>query len=583
MATPSPINIPRWDWFVQGALSGNIKVCELVRLACQRHQDDLERSKREDFPYKFSSARARYVIDFFKKTLVLTKGLPKPRAFEPEPWQQFILAVLFGWIRKDDGLRRFRKANIGVPRKNGKSHLLAGIGLYGLLADGEYGAEVYTAATKKDQAKMIFDAAVEFRRNSEYLKPLIAYKNSTLSVMSTGSKFVALSSDEDGLDGLNVSLGEVDEYQNHKTDVVRERIATGTSQRLQPLVITIGTAGTDRLSPAGREHDLSVRVLRREAEDETYFAFISEADENDDWESEDVWAKVNLNLGVSKTWEYMRSEAQGARNDPSKLNAFKRLDLNIWTQQEYVYLPMNRWRLCVGEVRTTDDQGKVIVVNPRDREAVEAAMRAQWRLPIGGMDLSSKDDITALVNLFPPKDDDPRYVITCRFWVPQDGIERRSKNDKVPYDLWAKSGLISTTPGETVDYDFIRAKVDELNQKLHYQVVGCDPWNALQLMQQLKAAGVPIMQVTQSFRNLQDATKELLAWTLSQKIQHLGDPVLTWMAGNMAVRKDAAGNVMPDKSLARERMDGISALVNAIYCSLQRAVSVYSSRGIITI
>ena len=581
---PSQTSIPRWQWFVTGVLSGNIKVCELVRLACQRHVDDLKRSESTSWPYKFSEARAKYVLDFFETRLVLTKGMRKPTPFVPEPWQQFIIVSLFGWIRKDDSTRRFRKGNIAVPRKNGKSHLLAGIGLYGLRADGEYGAEVYTAATKKDQAKMIFDAAVEFRKNNDRLKQDITFRNSTLSFSARGSKFQALSSDEDGLDGLNVHLGLIDEYQNHKTDTVRSRIQTGTGQRLQPLVLTIGTAGTEVLSPMGREHDVSIRILRREADDDTYFVFISEADETDeDWESENLWAKVNLNLGISKTWEYMRSEAQGARNDPSKLNDFKRLDLNQWTQQEYVYLPMNRWRLCVGDVKTVKD-GQSAIVDIKDRAAVEDAMLEQWRLPYGGLDLSSKHDITAMVLLFPLSKDDPRYVITCRFWVPQDGVALRVKNDKVPYDEWIRQGLITPTPGEVVDYSFIEEELIKLHQKLHFQGIGYDPWNAIQLTSNLKSRGMQnLIEVQQGYKTLSDPTKELLAWTLSKKIAHLNHPVLNWMARNMAVTKDPTGSVKPDKSKARERMDGMSALVNAIRVAITREQSVYSNRGIVTI
>lgn len=574
--------VQAWTAYIDGVLTGDIPACEAVKFACKRHVSDLEKSKSDEFLYRFSPGLAKRVLDFFG-TLQLTKALKKPRHFEPELWQCFILAMLFGWVRKDDGNRRFRRAYITVGRKNGKSHLLAGVGLYGLVADGEYGAEVYSVATKKDQARMIFDAAVEFRRSSGNLKSLVTHKNSTLSVIGTGSKFQALSSDEEGMDGLNVHVGMIDEFQNHKLDTTYERITTATAARRQPLILTIGTAGVDRLSPCGREYNLAKRILQGDADDDTYFAYVAEADEEDDWEDEAIWAKANPNLGVSVNIEDLRAKAQEARNEPAKLNSFLRLHLNIWTQQAYVYIPMHRWRECVGEVKTTEKDGRVVVVDPRNRVAVEDAMLAQWRPPFVGLDLSSKEDITALAMLFPPKQAEESWVVTCRFWVPQDCVAKRAKKDRVPYDLWIRDGLITATPGEVVDYEYVKADVVKLHHKLHFQASGCDPWNALMLINALKGEGVPVVEVQQGFRSLSDATKTLLAWTLGKKISHLNDPVLNWMCGNMAVAMDPSGNVKPDKEKARERMDGMAAIVNAIFVALSRQQSIYASRGILTI
>lgn len=570
-----------WDFYIEGVLSGNIIACEAVKLACQRHVNDLESSKGDSYSYKFDVARAVRVLSFFK-AMKLTKALKKPRSFRVEPWQAFILAMLYGWVRKDDSNRRFRRAYLTVARKNGKSHLLAGIGLYGLIADDEFGAEVYSVATKKDQAKMIFDAAVEFRRHSGNMKQYVTHKNSTLSVLATGSKFQALSADEEGLDGLNISLGLIDEFQNHKNSNVYERISTGTGARLQPLIITIGTAGTDRLSPCGLEYGLAKRILHGDANDDTYFAYIAEADEDEDWEDETIWAKANPNINVSVNIEDLRAKAQEAKNEPAKLNSFLRLHLNIWTQQEYVYIPMHRWRECVGEVRTVDEKGAEVVVNAKNRVAVEDAMLAQWRLPFAGLDLSSKNDITALVMLFPPGGKDTRWVVTCRFFVPQDCVAQRAKKDRVPYDLWVRDGLITATPGEVVDYEYVKAEVVKLHHKQHFQTTGVDPWNAIMLLSALKGEGVPVVEVQQGYRSLSDPTKELLAWVLSKKISHLNDPVLNWMCGNLAVAMDPSGNVKPDKERARERMDGMAALVNAIFVALARQQSVYATRGLLT-
>lgn len=575
-----------WEYYVEGVLSGNVVACEMVQLACKRHRENIAEQADDKFLFRFRPDLAEYALQFFR-SLNLTKALKRPKPFKPEPWQAFIVASLFGWVRKEkqdgDANRRFRRAHITVARKNGKSHFMAALGLYCLFADKEMGAEVYSAATKKDQARMIFDAAVEFRRHSANYKALITHKNSTLAVIGTGSKFQALSSDEEGMDGLNVHCGLIDEFQNHKNGTTYERISTATAARSQPLVITIGTAGTDKESVCGREHDLAARVLHKDATDDTYFAYIAECDENDDWENEEVWKKANPNLGISVNIEDLRAKAQEARNEPAKLNSFLRLHLNIWTQQDSVYIPMHRWRECTGEITRTDEKGIRVVVDPRNRQAVEDAMLAEWRLPFAGLDLSSKDDITALVLLFPPSEKDPRYVATCRFYVPGECIEKRSRNDRVPYDLWIRDGLIIKTEGEVVDYDFIRADVVKLHHKQHFQMVGCDPWNALMLINALKGEGVPIVEVQQGYKSLSDATKELLAWVLGKKISHLNNPVLNWMCGNMAVAMDPAGNVKPDKSKSRERMDGMSALVNSVFVALSRQKSIYSTRGIISI
>lgn len=586
METNPTIKLSTWDYWIEGVLSGNVPVCSFVKKACERHVRDLERSQQDDpkFKFYFSTKRAKYIIDFFS-ALQLTKGLPRPgKPFVPEPWEQFILISLFGWLHKTTKLRRFRKGHIMVPRKNGKSHLFAGIGIFGLYADNEMGAEIYSAATKKDQARMIWDAAVEFRRNSGNLAQKIDKSVGALFVRSTSSKFVPLSSDEDGLDGLDVHFGLIDELQNHKTDVVYERIITGTSSRRQPLLLSIATAGTNTESPCWREHEYAANILLGDFIDETYFAFLSEADKDDDWESELTWKKCNLNLGISKTWDYMRAQYEGAKNEPAKLNAFLRLDLNRWTQQDTAWMDMHKWRMCVSPIQIPDaDTGALRKINLGSKLEVEDAMLAQWRQPFAGLDLSERNDITSLTLLFPPHQNDPHWVIQAYHFVPDECVEKRSKNDRVPYDLWINQGLINKTPGSQVDYDFVKAEVLRLHHKLHFQGMAVDPHNALMLNNQLIGDGVPVVEVQQGWKSLSDPTKELMSWTLAKKINHLNDPVMNWMMGNVAVWKDPAGNIKPDKSKARERIDGPVALVNAIFLALSRSYSVYSDRGVLTI
>lgn len=590
-----------YDRYIEGVLTGVIPSCKKVKLACHRHREDLKRSASPDFSYRFSPALAAKVINFVS-ALVLTEGIKYPyKKFKPELWQAFVLAMMFGWVRKDDGLRRFRRAHVTVGRKNGKSPLFAAVCLYGLLADKESGAQVYSVATKKDQAGIIFKHGSFFRRHSGNLAQLCEEQRNSIFVRETGSKFQALSSDEEGLDGLNIHIGVVDEYQNHKTDVVFERVNTSTTSRSQPLIITTGTAGTSGeagQSPMRIEYDYSTHVLEGDFPDETYFAYIAEADRKEveenadsdkksvpsyDWEDEETWKKANPNYGISVNPEAMRIEANAAKNEPAKLNAFLRLHLNIWTSQDICWMPMERWRQCSSKIQVViPDSDKVKILNCRDRLEIEDEMLSQWRIPFAGLDLSERGDLTCLMVLFPPKED-KQWIALPYFFIPGDCIEKRSKNDRVPYDVWVREGLITATPGEVVDYDFVEAEILRLHRKLHVQGLAVDPHNALQLNNKLRGEGVPVVEVQQGYKSLSNPTKELMAWVLSRKLNHLNNPVLNWNAGNIVVSTDAAGNIKPDKSKARERIDGIAALVDAMFLALSQQYSVYSDRGVITI
>jgi phage terminase large subunit-like protein len=571
-----------WDKYASGVLSKEIPACEFVRLACQRHVSDIERSRSDEFNYRFDEASAKRVIDFFCR-LKLTKGLPEPKKFIPEPWQQFILASLFGWVRKDNGLRRFRSGHIMVPRKNGKSSMFAGVGLYGLMADGEMGAEVYSAATKKDQAKFIWDAAVEFRRASGNLAQFVKKSVASLYVFETNSKFAPLSSDEDGMDGLNTHIALIDELQNHKTDVVYGRMDTSTAARRQPLILSIATAGVGRNTLCWEKHEYGVKVLNGIFKDDTFFAYLSEADKGDDWEDERTWIKANPNYGVSVNPDDLKRKAEEAKNQPSRRNDFLRLHLDIWTQQETSWMPIEKWLACSFPITVEENGAKrnLDLRDNRNREAIEKSLVG--RRPYAGLDLSERGDITALMLVFPPTETDARWTALGTYFVPQEGIVEKVKKDRVRYDIWAGEGRIIATPGNVVDYDFVRAEINRQFLKFRFIELGVDPWNALQLSQQLIGEGVPVVEVQQGYKSLSDPTKELMAWVLDKKLNHLGDPVLAWMAGNIAVAKDPAGNIKPDKAKARDRIDGISALVTAMSRALLRKRSVYMDRGIITL
>lgn len=582
--------IRAWDQYVDDVVSGRIVSCKMVRLACQRHLDDLVHGHERGL--KFDTRLADRVIRFFSN-LTLTKGVPAPgRPFVPGPWQQFILVSLFAWVHVDTGLRRFRRGNVMVARKNGKSHLFAGIGLYALIADNEIGADVYSAATTRDQARFIWDACKEFRRVSGDMAAHVKQSVNSLFVPETNSKLMALSADVNGLDGLNVHVGLIDELQNHKTRDVFARIDTSTGARSQPLILTIATAGTDRESVCWKEHEYACNVLEGTWADDTYFAYLAEADEEDDWELEETWKKANPNLNVSVNIEDLRRKAVVAKNQPSALNDFKRLHLNMWTQQDRSWMPMHRWDECGGEcvgVAEVTENGRTVekverVKNLFDRQEVEAALLSLGHRPWGGLDLSERGDITALMLLFPPNEHYALWTALGYYFVPSEKIEERVKRDRVRYDVWRDEGKLFVTDGSMVDYDFVRAEVMRLHHKFGFKGLAVDPHNASMLNKTLQGEGVPITEVQQGWRSLSDPTKMLMEWTLSKKLAHLNDPILRWMAGNVAIWKDAAGNIKPDKEKARERIDGISALVNAIFLATKAGMlSPYQDRGILTI
>jgi phage terminase large subunit-like protein len=537
-----------WDLYISGVLAGEIPANQLIKLACQRHLDDLQHGAARGL-YFDEAAAAR--SNLFFKVLQHSKGEWAGQPFDLELWQAFIDAMLFGWKRAD-GTRRFREAYIAVPRKNGKTTLLSGEGLKLLAADGEAGAEVYTFASTKDQAKLIFDEAVQMRNASPRLTQRVGLVKNNLHVLLTNSRFMPLSSDDETHHGLNASAGLADELHVHPSRDLWDVIATSQAARRQPLMLGITTHGWDRQSFCYAEYEYARKVLERVLQDDRFFAFVSMLDDGADWESEAEWAKCNPNFGKSVKVEYLREQAQRAKNDPTALNAFLRLHLNVWTQQdERVILP-HEWAACAG---AKEDP---------------TVVRGKWIEQLRGMkcfaafDLSTKLDLTADVFWFPKQPGLEKPRVLPFFFVPEETILKRSKKDRVPYDVWARLGFISPTPGSVVDYDFIRELHRKSAREYQIQRTAFDPWNATQIVTQLQGDGLELLEFQQGYRSMSDPTKELLKMIAAAEFEHGNNPVLNWMADNLVVSSDPAGNLKPDKSKARDRIDGIVALIMAI-------------------
>ncbi len=546
--------------YAEAVVSGEILAGELIRQACARHLRDLEAGAGRGL--YFDEDAAQHAIEFFG-WLKHSKGEWAGESFRLEPWQQFIVGSIFGWKRAD-GLRRFRNAYVEIPRKNGKSTLASGVGLYLLVADGEPGAEVYTAATKRDQARITHGEATRMVKASPALRKRVRVFKDNLNVPATNSKYEPLGADADTMDGLNLHGALIDELHAHKTRGVVDVLDTATGARRQALIFEITTAGWDRLSVCWQHHRYSEQVLQAIVEDDTWFAFVASIDKEDDWTDPTVWAKANPNWGVSVKPDDLARKAERAKSIPAEQNAFKRLHLNVWTEQADRWMDVAKWDECDGEV---------------DREKLAG------RRCYVAVDLSSTSDITAAVALFPDDEEPVGYDILPFFWVPEETVIERTRSGNVPYLTWAEQGFIETTEGNVIDYRAIEARIGELAEEFTIAELGYDPWSATQISIHLQEEGLNVVPVRQGFQTMSEPTKELMSLVLAGRIRHGGNPVLRWMASNMVVKQDPAGNLKPDKSKSTEKIDGVVALIMALDRAIRNgnAGSVYEERGILVI
>lgn len=552
--------------YVDDVLQGRIPACYWLKRACERHVEDLEHG--EERGLWFDRDAAQLVIDFFG-LLKHSKGEWAGQTIRLEPWQQFVVWSVFGWQRRDeDGqpVRRFRTVYLEVARKNGKSTLGAGLGCYLMVADGEPGAEVYSAATKRDQARITHSEATRMVKASPALRKRVTVFRDNLHIQNTASKYEPLSSDYNSLDGLNVHGVIVDELHAHKTRDLWDVLDTATGSRRQPLMFAITTAGYNRHTICWEQHEYSQKILDGVVADDSFFGLIFTLDEDDDWEDEGAWLKANPNLGVSKKVHDMRLKARKAQEMPSALNVFLRKELNVWTQAETRWVPVDHWAACGQAVDATGLRGRTCY---------------------GGLDLSSNTDVTALVLVFPPETDEDLYQVLCRFWIPEENILDRVKLDRVPFDAWVRQGYVVATPGNVIDYDWILAQVDEDMQAYDLEELAFDRWGATKLQTSLMELGGAefLVQFGQGYASMSPPMKDLEKIILGHRLAHGNNPVLNWMAHNVVASQDPAGNIKPDKSKSTERIDGIVALVMALDRSIRhgQSGSVYEGRGLLTV
>lgn len=583
--------------YAYDVVNGVIVAGKLLVKACERFLRDLEFGGTRGL--RFDIQAAQRAVNFFG-LLLHSQGEWGNTPFRLEPWQIFILANIFGFY-KADGTRRFREAHIELARKNGKSTFIAGIGLYMLIADREPGAQVYSAATTKDQAKIVFDEADRMVSKSAFLSGKITRWRNNLNDPASASKFMPLSADDDTLDGLNIHCALVDELHAHPTRKLYDVLNTATGSRRQSLVFAITTAGFDRNSICWKQRTHGEKILSEIIEDDSFFAFICCMDEGDDWADEKNWPKANPNLGVSVKLEDLRRKAVKAKEDPSALNSFLRLHLNVWTSQDVRWMPEEKWDACCKAGRHIDPK--------KIRELALEDLKG--RTCYGGLDLSSKIDITAFVLVFLPVPErkvprvvdgkpvmqfgqavmdvlpaDPYYSIIPWFWVPKENVQDRVSKDRVEYDVWIRQQLLETTPGNVVDQEFVKEQIVTLRGQYDIREIGFDSWNNTWLAGSLAEAGLTMIDVRQGFKSLSEPMKEVMALTLQKRLEHYGNPILRWMIHNTSATMDPTGSIKPDKEASKEKIDGVAALVTAvsrIVANPNTGANPYETRGIVFI
>lgn len=592
--------------YAADVVAGTIVAGRLVRLACQRHLNDLKGAAAKGLVWRVDEALR--VIAFFPKILKLPERVDageaqvdeedqfaEPQPFVLSPFQQFIAGSLFGWY-KANGRRRFRIAYIETGKGSGKTPFGVGLMIYRCVADGERGAQVFFAATKLDQAKIPFADLEKMVASSPSLLKKFDPTVNNMAMPTTGSFIRAISAEKRGLDGKRVSAALLEELHEHPTGIVVQKVRAGIKGRPNALIVEITNSGFDRNSICWAHHELSREILEGTKQDESWFAYVAQLDaceacrlagkqqpsdacpHCDDWRLEGPhWQKPNPNLGISVSWQYLRDEVRVAIASPTEQNMVKRLNFGIWTDQITVWIPVDRWTLCRSEA----------VASLVDFRARLQAFRGR-ECYLGG-DLSEKIDLASVQLVFPrpivreavPVDDDGPEGITRAvdvlsfFWMPDETLQQRAKEDNIRYPEWRDGGFLFSTPGALIDHDAIASFIiDEVATCVHVRGIGIDQAGATAFITRLRRhfGEELVTEVPQGFRMLSGPSKTLEALVFSGNLSHDGNPVMTMCIGNMGKEENHWREIRPVKLQQRKRIDGGVALIDGI-CTMERTVS----------
>ena len=513
----------------------------------------------------FSEDKAQRVIRFIE-CLKHTKGEFHGQPFKLLPWQETVIRDVFGTVRDDNpAIRQYTTAYIEIPKKNGKSELGAAVALNMLCNDDEWRAEVYSCASDRQQAAIVFDVAADMVRQSPALSRRVKIIPSTKRMVfkPTGSIYQVLSSEVATKHGLNVSACIFDELHTQPTRALYDVMTQGSGDaRKQPLWFLLTTAGTDRNSICWEVHQKAVDLLEERKHDARFYPVLYGLQDEADWTDEENWFKANPSLNHTIQLDKVRDAFHKAKETPADENMFRQLRLNQWVKQSVRWMPMDKWDACGEDFTANDLLGQPCYA---------------------GLDLSSTSDLTALVLVFPPKEDEEPYRVLPFFWLPKDTLTLRVRRDHVMYDVWEKQGFIQTTEGNVVHYGFIEKFIRKLGEKYDIREIAYDRWNASMMVQALEDDGFTLVPFGQGYRDMSGPTKDLMRLVLERSLRHNNHPVLRWNMDNVFARSDPAGNIKIDKQKSTEKVDGAVALVMALDRAMknQGGGSVYDDRGLL--
>lgn len=544
------------DQYIKDVLSGKMVACEHVKQACQRQKDDLRRKK---WRWHFDEKKA-WRVCFFIEKLTHIKGKWAGKPIQLEPWQIFILTTVFGWF--GDEKRRYKTVYIEVARKNAKSTISSGVGIFTLAAEEEGGAEVYSAATTRSQALITWNDAKQMVNRNSALRKRFGLTTSaySISVDKTASSFKALSRDHGGnLDGLNTHCAIIDELHAHKTRDVFDVLETSTGSRQSPLIWCITTAGSNRAGICFEQHTYTQRILKGVVDDERYFGIIFTIDEGDSWDNENVWIKANPNLGVSVDKDDLRSKCLKAQEMAAAKNNFMTKHLCVWVNADTAWMDMQKWESCGIDNIIDDFYGEPCWV---------------------AVDLATKKDISAISIIFKKND---KMFIFGKYYVPSATAEAPGNQH---YLGWIEERAMEVTRGNTTDYSVIEDYIRWLQMHFEVQAVGYDSWQANYLATRLLAEGAPMIEVRQIISNMSEPMKLLEAKVLDSQLRHDKNPALTWMISNVVAHLDTRDNIQANKQYPENKIDGAVALIMAMslaYGEKEPEASVYLERDVIVL
>lgn len=529
--------------YAKRAVSGKgVIVGGWMQKAAARFLADLKTARERNSTWVYSKEHAAAAIGFVE-LLPHIKGewARRNETLRMEPWQQFILCNLFGFVRRSDGTRRFRRAMLSVGRKNAKSTTASAIGLYMLCADGEAGAEVYALATTREQAGIVFNDARAMVKKSQALSDHFGLEAGVMAIArpKANGAFKLLPGDPG--DGTNPHCAIVDEYHEHQSPRAYDAMYSGMGARRQPLLLVTTTAGHNRAGPCYQLEAYAHRVLDGQVDDQTLFAVLYTLDPNDDWTDPLVWPKANPNLGVSVSRENLEEACFEAQHNSVRQVNFLTKRMNIWVNAGTQWLDARDWEACT-------DYGVQL-----DQFA--------GRRAILGLDLASKIDLCALEILI---EDGPRWVRFGLYYLPEDPVMAGASSTHAHYYAWHLDGRLILTPGNVTDYGYIKADIQRLCRLLRVEAIAYDPYQATQLATELLAEKVPMIEVKQTVANLSEPMKNLMALIKAKKIAHDGCPVMTWQLSNVVAYTDAKDNIYPRKESPENKIDSPVALIMAV-------------------